>query len=537
MDCKAITSIERVLTCSNSTQASAYRYKSSTVLIRYEDLPPAITRSIHTDIGRENTENNSIATQQNYLLDHHGTDTAMFKRYYEDRGMQTDDSYAPSAETVQPESSSESIATEVDDDASVASMVVSSVALAPENSKSKVKTPEAGDRATPQTDKDEDVPETPVATTVRATSQALVPFKEDTLWVLLHARSKLLSIVDEAKQVPEETTEETVEDAKVNTYKNMQSDIKDMITDLLLQSSEIKTDALSAGVLEDDSPPLICDFLDTYYSTASADVSYILDHILGRVDERIQKADGIGDADDIKTTLRPFIMPLGQQNVAETYFCTTSLDRIPKTSWVFGDSRKASQFAQNKRKRSGVDDDILEGSCDLLSGLYDPKEQFVCMVHNVGIKKSEKSSDLRNKLAHRAAQLSSPSATDEETVVRNTYLSYSSPSLPPPKTGQSSKSTVKKVSIQSSSSSDDCLIKAKSRAKKPVPVRVVGDLSGYESDQETGADEATDRVKRAKTKKSKSKPEVNTPEEIKKIEENVAQNSKLDVQKGKKTGL
>lgn len=489
---------------------SKARHKPFTVqttkLITNDDLLLQRSRSVHADIGRENTTNNSIATQQTNLLQHQATGTV--RRTYEDRGMQSEGS----SETIVPKSSNDS--NDLEDDASVTSLASSSIALAPQNSKNHTKTPEAGDKATPQTEKNE---EAKTLQTNLVSSHALVPFKEDTLWLLLHARSKLITFLDDA-------------DAKVNTYKNMESDIKHMITDLLLQSSEIKGDALSAGVLEEDSPPLICDFLDSYYSSntsASDDVSQILDAILQRVDEKTQKPVGIGDADDVKSALRPFILPLGQKNVTETYFCTTSFDRIPKTSWIFGDTHKEEKSPIDKNKTDAIDEEILlEGCSDLLSGIFDPKEQFVCMIHDVNMKKSEKNVDVRNKPPHRATKLSNTSASEEETIVRNTYLSYSSSSLPQAKTDEPSKPVATKTSIQSASSSDDSLIKSKTRPKKPVPVRKASDLSGYDSDQETGVDEDTNKVKKTKTKKVKSIPEVNTPEEIRKIEENVAENSK-----------
>lgn len=469
-----------------------------------DDLLLQMSRSIHADIGRENTTNNSIATQQNCLLHHQATGT--LRRIYEDRGMQSEGS----TETILPRSSNDS--NDLDDETSVTSFTSSNIALAPQNSKNHAKTPEAGDKATPQTEKDE-----PKTLQTLVASNALVPFKEDTLWLLLHARSKLLSFLEDADDA----------DAKVNTYKNMQSDIKHMITDLLLQSSEIKGEALSAGVLEEDSPPLICDFLDSYYSTsATDDVAQILDAILQRVDEKTQKPVGIGDSDDVKSTLRPFILPLGQKNVTETYFCTTSFNRIPKTSWIFGDTRNEEKPPQNKTE--GIDEEIiLEGCSDLLSGIFDPKQQFVCMMHDANMKKSEKSVDVRNKPPHRTTKLSNSSSNEEETIIRNTYLSYSSSSLP--KTGEppSKPPATTKTSIQSASSSDDSLIKSKTRPKKPAPaVRKASDLSGYDSDQETGADDDAGNVKKVKTKKVKSVPEVNTPEEIRKIEENVAENSK-----------
>lgn len=517
---------------SNKARHKPFTVVRSDKMIRNEDLLTQVTRSIHADIGKENALNNSIATQQNYLLIHQETDT---RKKYDDRGMQSEESYGPFEKfTIRPQSSADCNETEDE-----SCLDPTSIVLAPKNSKNNTKTPEAGDKTTPQVEKVGDVSSQIPA---KVTSLALVPFKEDTLWILLHARSKLLTYleegeatkeIDEAKRKKPENEalkNQVVDDIKLDTYKNMQSDIKNMITDLLLQSSEIKGGALSAGIVEDDSPPLICDFLDSYYSTASADVTHILDCILERVDEKIKKPAGIGDADDIKSTLRSFLIPMGQKNVTETYFCTTTFDKIPKTSWIFGDTSKESNVVTNKPDKSTVDDDILfqslEGCCDLISGLFDPKEQFVCMMHNDNMRKSEKGIDLRTHTSHKP-KVSSDSATEEETIVRNTYLSSSSSSL-----SQSTKTIIKKVPIQVSSSSDDSLVKSRlvssNQAKKAIYVKEVDELSGYDSDvEDKDVAEENENVNRTRAKKIKSRQEMNSPEEVRKIEENVEQNKRL----------
>lgn len=494
------------------------RNKEATELIRFEYVPK-VTRSIHTDISKENTETNSIATQQCNPVVHQETDTD--RKHYKESGIQSDDS--ASEETILPKSSNESNSD--GKEFSIASSLCS--VLTPKTSKNNTKTPEAGDKSTPQVSN-------------QVTSQALVPFKEDTLQLLLHARSKLLNYVDEDGSAIGEKNDivsegeevanlllnidedlengksDRLSDQKVDTYNSMQTDIKEMISELLLQSSEIKDQALNAGILEDDTPPLICDFLDNYYSTASTDVAYILDFILKEVEEKTQKPVGIGDADEIKSTLKSFLLPTENKNVTETYFCTTTFDRIPKTSWIFGDTPKKSSF----------EDDILfpklGGDLDLISGLLDSNEQFVCMV-NSGMKKSDKQFDLRSGgvTVRTGKRKSSVASTDEEQVLNSTYPSSTSLT----NEGEPIRKMTKLL-LPSSSSSDDSVIKSKAatkKSKKSVTVQETNDLSGYDSDQE----EEKEKLDEVKTKKIKSKPEMNTPEEITRIEENVKQNDKL----------
>lgn len=509
-------------------------------LLRNEDTFPPISRSTSVNISKDNTMNNSIATQQTFLVVDQETDTTLFKKYYQDSGMQSEQSHAPSEETIMPKSSSDSNNDE-DEEMSVSSST--SAVLAPKNSKNNMKTPEAGDKATPRVEKTGDlVPQMPASSSNQITippnrnvERALVPYEEDTLHILLNARSKLMAYLDEddfAQKVADEDPEEVrrrIDDVKTETYKNMQSDIKEMITDLLLQSSEIKGEALNAGVLEDDSPPLICDFLDSYYSSASADVAYILDCILEKVDEKIQKPVGIGDAEDVKSTLRPFLIPTGQNNVAETYFCTASFDRIPKTSWVFGGNRKKSKFSPAKQKESVTDDDVLlqslEGCYDLLTGLFDNNnEQLVCMLHNENIKKSEKNFDLRSGIVQKDNKNTTESKTsEEERYLDSVYPSSSSSTKDFIETPETSQLPPIIVSLETSSSSNESTIKSKARPQRHLK-RVASELSGYNSDEETSVEEEGG----SKPKKMKSKQEFNSAEEIRKIEENVAQNEMLE---------
>lgn len=547
-----------------------------------------MSRSINADIGRENTANNSIATQQSLLVVHQETETALFRKFYQDSGMQSEQSRAASEETIMPKSSSHSDRMEEEEEETSVLSPSSSAVLAPKNSKSNVKTPEAGDKATPRIEKagesDRQMPTSSVdeitfqndALTQR-NEQALVPYDEDTLRILLYARSKLLAYlekddpaINKKLEIPDDSlvektpkTEEVsdlmsdedaeemrrarcellrkkiIDDAKTDTYKNMQSDIKEMITDLLLQSSEIKGEALSAGVLEDDSPPLICDFLDTYYSSASADVAYVLNCILDRVDEKLQKPVGIGDADDVRSTLRQFLMPTGQKNVAETYFCTTSFDRIPKTSWVFGGNRKKSKFLPKRHKKDIIDDDVLlqslEGCCDLLSGLFDNKgQEYVCMVPNGGMKKSDKSINLpsqvgegRNKSENRTRITESriiANTDDEEVLSSSSCSSRNFDSF-----HQNTHLPLKKV--VSSSSDDSAAVQPIKHSKKTVLVkkaRKVEEFSGYDSDVETGLEEQQMSSRDRTAVLKKSKQEFNSPDEIKKIEDNVAANERLE---------
>lgn len=576
---------------SNSTQTSSHgmetshktksklfttpnRDQETMKLLRNDDTFPPVSRSTSVDISRDNTINNSIATQQTFLVVDRETDTTLFKKYYQDSGMQSEQSPAPSEETIMPKSSSDSNKAD-DEDEEISISSSSSAVLAPKNSKNNMKTPEAGDKATPRVEKTEEVVPQMLASSSnqitlplnRNVERALVPYEEDTLRILLNARSKLMEYLEDgdsvviakeaevllARQaeevsdlVPDEDPEEvrrkrkkTIDDVKTETYKNMQSDIKEMITDLLLQSSEIKGEALNAGVLEDDSPPLICDFLDSYYSSASADVAYILDCILEKVDEKIKKPVGIGDAQDVKSTLRPFLIPTGQNNVAETYFCTASFDRIPKTSWVFGGNRKKSKFSPKKPKKDVTEDDVLlqslEGCYDLLTGLFDNnKEQLVCMIHNENIKKSEKGFDLRSGHRQHGTKNTLQSRTiltpEEEKYVNSVYPSSSSSAKDFIETSETPKLPPNTAPVEISSGSSESTIKSRARPlkrKKQVLSSNTSDLSGYNSDGETSVEEEV-KSGGSKPKKMKSRLEVNSAEEIRRIEENVAQNKMLE---------
>lgn len=178
---------------------------------------------------------------------------------------------------------------------------------------------------------------------------------------------------------------------------------------------------------------------------------------------------------------------------------------------------------------------LLLKNLELLNGLCDGgQEQFVCMLHgNNNMKKSEKNFDLRSGILQKnsaTTTIDSLNLTiEEETILRSTY-----PSSPPPLI-EDNITVIKpnfpnSVTIKSSSS-EESIIKAKpppvKKMKKNPPIRQSSDSSGYDCDKE---EEDHDQVNMIKIKKTKSEQELNTPEEIRRIEENVAQNDWLKAQ-------
>lgn len=171
------------------------------------------------------------------------------------------------------------------------------------------------------------------------------------------------------------------------TYENMEHDIKDMIDDLLLHSALIKESVVGTGIQENDTPPVLFSFY-TDDSRNTEDVQWLMDEILNSVFENsnlrkfndYSKNENAGDANkqnnsekgkSLKTAndlhelgaTQPCNEPIFTKT--QTYFCTANLNKIPKTSWTFGESQ-----LHKTKKNSDKSEDIFMQSLDKCSDMF-----------------------------------------------------------------------------------------------------------------------------------------------------------------------
>lgn len=178
-------------------------------------------------------------------------------------------------------------------------------------------------------------------------------------------------------------------DEKKLTYENMEHDIKDMIDDLLLQSVLIKETVVGTGIQEDDTPPVLFSFYSDDHSRNFENMHWVMDEILNSVYETTNssefssssnKNENAGDAnkqnnsEKHKTSkiasdlnelgaTQPCNEPIFTKT--QTYFCTANLNKIPKTSWTFGESQ-----LHKTKKNSDKSEDLLMQSLDKCSNIF-----------------------------------------------------------------------------------------------------------------------------------------------------------------------
>lgn len=154
-------------------------------------------------------------------------------------------------------------------------------------------------------------------------------------------------------------------DEKRQTYECLEKDVKNIIDELLLESSEMKDSIVETGIPEEKTPPIICISIDEAQSSR-AHVQYIVELLLEQIDKEIETKENmllqakipIGDGtieDDCKidkssqSEVRANNAELGNQTdgnpqlfkTSELYFSAPSAKapRIPKTSWSFGETQ------------------------------------------------------------------------------------------------------------------------------------------------------------------------------------------------------
>lgn len=173
---------------------------------------------------------------------------------------------------------------------------------------------------------------------------------------------------------------------KKMAYENMEHDIKDMIDDLLIQSAQIKDTVVGTGVQEEDIPPVLFSFYTDDHFRNIEDVHWLMDTILDNVFETCNSGtfsnnDNVGDANNqsgqeknknskIANDLNELgaIQPCKEPvyTKTQTYFCTATLNKIPKTSWTFGES----QLPKTKKNFNDKSEDILIQSLDKCSDMF-----------------------------------------------------------------------------------------------------------------------------------------------------------------------
>lgn len=161
-------------------------------------------------------------------------------------------------------------------------------------------------------------------------------------------------------------------DEKTTTYAHMENDIQGMISELLMQSSEIKESVLNSIITDNDKTPAITLSVPVHNSKSSSkdDVRWILDIIMEQIEREVGEKyhNNLGKHGDVhaetsrgnggssvkdRVTELGSLKPVNEKMFTTTqqYFCTTSLNsdsKVPKTSWSFGESQLSNTNRRNQ---------------------------------------------------------------------------------------------------------------------------------------------------------------------------------------------